>query len=395
MTSEPILIAGGGIGGLAAALALAGNDRRVIVLEREARLEAVGAGLQLSPNAVHALRSFGIGSTSLTRAVRPDAIRILSGRSGEDIARVPLGATAEMRYGTPYLVVHRADLQSALVEAVATRPEIELRLGLELCEATQDDNGVTAEAQTADGPVRVTGAALIGADGVWSTVRRRALRLRQAAFSGRTAYRATVPIDGVDPQWHNVTGLWLGRDTHLVHYPVENGRTLNIVAIVAEAWSEEGWSHPVDASAVLNRFADWPDAARTLLSRAGRYLRWALCSMDPGAIWIEGRIGLLGDAAHAMLPFAAQGAGMAIEDAAALAAAFDQIEDVPAALARYEALRRDRAERVLRFAQRNGGIYHMGSPVAQVRDAILKRIPPERLLSRLDWLYGWKPPSSA
>lgn len=390
MSGAPLVIAGAGIGGLAAALKLGAGGRRIVVLEKAERLEAVGAGLQLSPNAIKILQGLGLGSSLRSAGFQPQAISIRSMRNGREIARVPLGSAIEQRHGAPYLVIHRAALQTTLLEAVRQHDNIELRLATRLIDAKHDADGASLRLEGGTGGDHLRADALIGADGVWSTVRRRVLGLRQAVFSGRTAYRAVVDIAGADEPWRRTTGLWLGPDAHVVHYPISAGRQLNIVALVKERWEEETWSTPASSEALLERFQTAPAELKSLLGLSPGWLKWALCGMDPGSTWVEGRIGLLGDAAHAMLPFVAQGAAMAIEDAAILGKCFDRNDDAPSALAAYEAARRERADRVLRVARENDGIYHMGFPLSLARDAVLSRVSPERLLSRYDWLYGWE-----
>lgn len=392
---DPLYIAGAGIGGLTAAIALARRSRPVTVLERAPSLEPVGSGLQISPNAFHVLRDLGLEEPLRRLAVAPEAIKILSGRSGAAIAEVPLGRTAEARYGAPYLVIHRGDLQRVLLDAAGATPDITLRLGTRVRDAQQDDDAVRLDLETDEAGDHARAAALIGADGVWSTVRRRILGLRQAVFSGRTAYRAVLPIDAVPQRWRTVTGLWLGPDAHVVHYPVSAGRQFNIVALVKEDWDAETWSTPADPQALKARFSGWAAEVRELLALPQDWLKWALCGMDPGTTWVHGRIGLLGDAAHAMLPFAAQGAGMSIEDAEALARQLEAHRDDPArALAAYQHERQDRAERVLRLARANDRVYHLAGPLAVGRDMVMRTLSGERLLARLDWLYGWRPPQA-
>lgn len=389
---DRLFIAGAGIGGLTAALCLAREGRAVTILERAETLAPVGSGLQLSPNAMHVLRGLGLEEELRRHAVAPEAIRILSGRSGKDLARIPLGAHAEARYGAPYLVIHRGNLQETLLRAARACPDITLRLGADLRDARQSPDGVTLDIETAHGTDHLAGAALIGADGVWSVTRRRIMGLRQAVFSGRTAYRAVIPIDGIPEEWRKVTGLWLGADAHVVHYPLSGGRQFNIVALVKEDWHEETWSAPAARADLLARFAGWPRACRALLEQPESWLKWALCGMEPGMSWINDRFALLGDAAHAMLPFAAQGAAMSIEDGAAIARNLARIADPVKALKGYQSERQDRAERVLRLARSNDRVYHLGGPLALARDAVMRSLPPQRLLARFDWLYGWRPP---
>ncbi|MBA5777627.1 FAD-dependent monooxygenase [Stappia sp. F7233] len=390
MSDVPLVIAGAGIGGLAAALHLGAGGRKIIIIEKAERLEAVGAGLQISPNALKVLQKLGLGSSIRAAAFRPEAISIRSMRNGREIAQVPLGMTIKRRHGAPYLVLHRADLQTTLLEATRQHDNIEVRLATRLVDAEQDADGVSLRLETSHGSDHLRADALIGADGVWSTVRRRILGLRQAVFSGRTAYRAVVDIEGVAETWRSTTGLWLGADAHVVHYPISAGKKLNIVVLVKERWEEETWSTPAGSETLLARFPNAPADLKALLQQPQGWLKWALCGMDPGSTWVDGRIGLLGDAAHAMLPFVAQGAAMAIEDAAILGQCFDRNENAAQALVAYEAARRERADRVLRVARDNDGIYHMGFPLSLARDAVLSRISPERLLSRYDWLYGWE-----
>ena len=391
MSDSPILIAGGGIGGLAAALAIVGTGQPVTIIERTAKLEAVGAGLQLSPNAVHVLRGLGLEDKLRAAAFRPEAIRLMSSRSGKQVARVPLGETIEQRHGAPYLLIHRADLQSILLEAIDAQSGANLRLGVSLRDAEQDETGVLAHLDTENGHDHLRASALIGADGVWSSVRRRVMKMRQATFTGRTAYRAVVPIDDVPEEWRDCTGLWMGAKAHVVHYPLQGGTTFNIVAIVQEEWEEEGWSTPAGKNRLLPRFTDWPKELVRLLDMPKSWLKWALCAMAPGDIRVEGRVALLGDAGHAMLPFVAQGAAMAIEDAAVLASCLRGADDVPSALSEYEEARRVRVDKVMRTASENDRIYHLGYPASLARDAVLARMPPEKMLARYDWLFGWKP----
>lgn len=392
---DPLIVAGAGIGGLAAAIALARRSVPVTVVERAETLEPVGSGLQLSPNAVHVLRGLGLEEALLRHAVAPRAICIQSGESGRRLAEIPLGDTAVSRYGAPYLVIHRADLQSVLLAGARALPGVTLTFGTELRDARQTAAGVRVTTESHAATDHLAAAGLVGADGVWSNVRRRVLGIRQAVYSGRTAYRAVVPIDDVPAVWRDVTGLWMGRDAHVVHYPVSGGTRFNIVVLVKEDWREETWSGAADRGALLARFAAWSPRCRALLETPDRWLKWALCGMDPGMRWVDGRIALLGDAAHAMLPFAAQGAAMSIEDADALARAVVASPDIPAAFAAYEAARHGRAERVMRLALDNDRIYHLGGLMALARDTVMRTLSPDRLLGRLDWLYGWRPPLDA
>ncbi len=391
--SRTIIIAGAGIGGLTAALALTRAGYRAVVLERASTLEEAGAGIQLSPNAMHVLTRLGLAEKLRPFAVAPEAIRIVDAASGNDIARVPLGDVAAQRYGAPYWVVHRANLQAVLVDAVSRDPDVTLRLGTRVEDFAPHQHGVTVQARGASGPVDEQGLALIGADGLWSTLRARLGDRRQPAFARRTAWRAVVPADGLPPEFREpMTSLWLGRDAHLVHYPVKAGREVNIVAIIRDEWHEQGWSVPGKPSEVAARFAGFAPQARALIGAADHWLKWALFDRPPGRPRRKGPVTLLGDAAHPMLPLLAQGGAMAIEDAAVLAHCLEHDSTAPEqALRAYESRRRARVARVQREARRNAWRYHLAGPLALARDMVLRRMGGEKLLHRYDWLYDWKP----
>ncbi|NBN63628.1 NAD(P)-binding protein [Microvirga tunisiensis] len=389
-SDAPVVILGAGIGGLTAALTLARAGYRVDLFERTERLLEVGAGLQLSPNALRVLDGFGLLPALKARSGEPATVRIRSARNGRDLARVPLGPVARERYGLPYLVLHRADLQQVLVQAVRETAAIRLTLGAELGPVQEAGDGLDIQVITPEGDRQLRAAALIGADGVRSHVRQQIMGGPKPSFSGRTAYRATLPADEVPDELMTETGLWLGPRAHLVHYPVRAGREFNIVALVEEDWTSTGWSEPADRDRLLARFADWPSDIRAVLSRPDGWLRWALCAVDAGTPWVKGRIALLGDACHAMLPFAAQGAAMAIEDAAVLGRVLQGARDIPAALARYQQLRQPRTAQVQQAAATNASIYHLGWPACLARDAVLRASSPERLLKRMDWIYAWR-----
>lgn len=389
--SRTILIAGAGIGGLSAALALARKGFRVVLLERARRLEETGAGIQLSPNASRVLIGLGLRAMLEPQAVAPEAIRIARS-SGREIVRIPLGSPIEFRFGAPYWVIHRADLQAALVQAVAAQPDIDLRLGTEVTDFATHPRGVTVKAQVVDAVIEETGLALIGADGVWSNIRTRLDDRHLPRFAGRTAWRAVVPIEAVDAEFRErITHLWLGSDAHLVNYPVRAGRLVNLVATVHDNYQEAGWSAPGESQALLARFAHWSEPARRLLAAPDRWLKWALFDRAPARRWGRGPVTLLGDAAHPMLPFLAQGGAMAIEDAAVLADCLARGETAPeTSLRAYEGQRRPRTGRVQLEARSNNVTYHLGGPAALARDAALRSLGGKRLLARYDWLYDWR-----
>jgi salicylate hydroxylase len=396
--SRTIFIAGAGIGGLTASLALAREGFPVVVLEKAERLEETGAGLQLSPNASRVLIELGLQAQLAARAVTPEAISIMSTRSGGEIARLPLGQAATLHAGAPYWVVHRADLQRALQNEVNNNPNIELRLGCQFEEAATHAKGLTVVQRSGMARQQEPALALIGADGIWSTVRQHLFPQIQPRYSGLIAWRGTLDASQLPREYTSPrVQLWMGPAAHLVAYPIAGARQINVVAVVPGTWNRPGWSAPGEISEIKNAFASagWPGAARMMIGAVEGWRKWALFTVPEGGEWTDGSAALLGDAAHAMLPFAAQGAGMAIEDAAVLAkclseSSAENTADIPSALKRYARLRRSRVARVQRTARQAGRIYHLTGPAAYARDLAIKALGPRRMLARQDWIYDWR-----
>ena len=396
--SRTIVVAGAGIGGLTAALALAAKGFRIVVLEKATRLEEVGAGLQLSPNASRILIDLGLEAALAPRLIVPDAVSVMSARSGREIGCIPLGEAARFRYGTPYWILHRADLQAALLAHVRDNPDIDLRLGAQFEDIATYPKGVTVVQRKGNARQQDTALALIGADGVWSTVRHHLFPQVQPQFSGLIAWRGTIDATQLPREYTaRRVQLWMGPQAHLVAYPISGARQINIVAVVPGTWSRPGWSAEGSGLELRNAFASsrWPATARMMLGAVDSWRKWALFAVPEGCEWTKGPIALLGDAVHAMLPFAAQGAGMAIEDAAVLAATLsehpvDTADAVSAALKRYARLRRSRVARVQRAARAQGRIYHLTGPMALARDLAIKAMGPQQLLARQDWIYDWR-----
>ena len=395
--ARTIIVAGAGIGGLTAALTLAAQGFRVVILEKAERLEEAGAGLQLSPNASRILVQLGLQPRLAGRAVTPDAISIMSARDGGEIARLPLGEAASFRAGAPYWVLHRADLQGALQAHVNDHPDIDLRLGCQFEDVAVHAKGLTVVQRRGTARQQELAAALIGADGIWSSVRHHLFPEVQPQFSGLIAWRGTLDATAL-PREHTSSRvqLWMGPKAHLVAYPISGARRINVVAIVPGTWNRPGWSERGDANDIKSAFSSrWPATARMLVNAVDEWRRWALFTVPDIGEWSDGAIALLGDAAHGMLPFAAQGAGMAIEDAAVLAKALSEsagenIAGIPAALKRYGRLRRPRVLQVQRAARRSGRIYHLTGPLALARDFVIKTMGPQRMLARQDWIYDWR-----
>jgi len=396
--TRTVIVAGAGIGGLTASLTLAAQGFRVVVLEKAERLEEAGAGIQLSPNASRILVELGLKEPLARRAVTPESVNILSTRAGGEIARMPLGRAAEFRAGAPYWVIHRADLQAALQAAVNDHPDIDLRLGCQFQDVTKHAKGLTVVQRRGNARQEELAVALIGADGIWSSVRGHLFPDVQPQFSGLIAWRCTLDATALPREYTAPrVQLWMGPDAHLVAYPISAGRQVNVVAIVSGTWNRPGWSAPGDINEIKGAFATarWPATARMLIGAVDGWRKWALFTLPDIGRWSEGAVTLLGDAAHAMLPFAAQGAGMAIEDAAVLAKALadctgENTAGIPAALKRYAEMRRGRVLKVQRMARQQGRIYHLSGPLAIARDLAIRAIGPQRMLARQDWIYDWR-----
>ena len=388
-------MAGAGIGGLSAALALARAGWRVTVLERAPVIEEAGAGLQISPNASRILQEFGLLDRLLMYASAPEALYIRRARDGSELMRLPLGPLAELRWKSPYLVVHRADLQRVLLEAVAQQPAVTVKTATSVLGFASSDQGVQVGGKMGLANVRFDADLLVGADGLRSVLRdRMGLGLNdKPVYSGRTAWRALL-----DPRVAPAfalrlnTNLWLGPKAHLVHYPLRGGSVVNVVAITEDAWRGDDkadfWSVHGDPAQVSRRFAKWHPDARDLVGAVPEWRRWPLFDRNPVTRWNVDRVVLLGDAAHPILPFLAQGAGLAIEDARALGVAAATYGDNSKALiAAYEKSRMARAATVNTASRRQGVIYHLPEPLGLARDFAMRSLGPERLMEKLDWLY--------
>jgi salicylate hydroxylase len=390
--SRTIIVAGAGIGGLTASLALAREGFRVIILEKAERLEEAGAGLQLSPNASRVLIDLGL-KPRLSRAVTPEAVCLMSAKNGREITRLSLDGT-----DAPYWVVHRADLQAALRDEIESRSDIELRLGCQFEDVSPHAKGLTVIQRRGPARQHELAIALIGADGIWSAVRHHLLPDVQPRFSGLIAWRGTLDTTQLPREYTSRrVQLWMGPHAHLVAYPISGARQINVVAVVPGQWNRPGWSEPGDGNEIKSAFvaAGWHAIPRMLISAVDGWRKWALFTVPGSGQWTHGSVALLGDAAHAMLPFAAQGAAMAIEDAAVLAKCLAGLQNEgPAALSialqRYAKQRRPRVTRIQRSARQAGRIYHLAGPLAFARNLAIKAMGPKRLLSRQDWIYDWR-----
>jgi salicylate hydroxylase len=399
--SRQVVIAGAGVAGLTAAIAFAERGYPVQVFEQAPRLEAVGAGLQLSPNATRILRDLGVLDRLLPAAVRPEAVVLKDARTLRELAHVPLGQSGEDHWGAPYLVAHRADLQSALMARAAEMPDVHLTLGARVEKIATGSHGVTATVEIGNKMVEEQGCLLVGADGVWSSVRGLVDAKRMASprsrFSGELAWRATVAADSDAGQAFVAIGVadcvttFLHPGFHMVAYPVSKGDAFNLVAFTKGEHIAEGWSGHADPGILAAAMRGTAPGLMKLVEMACPWLTWPLHTVDQRRWTSPQGIALIGDAAHAMTPFAAQGAAMAIEDAAMLATLFaDFPTDPRQSLTIWENLRRPRVEKVLKRGALNRLAWHARGPVALARNLVLATRPAEKLAADLDWLYGWE-----
>ncbi len=395
---KKILIVGGGIGGLAAALACARSGAEVELFERGAEFTEVGAGIQLGPNVVSVLHGWGLKDALQSVAAYPDRLQVRSATAGTELGVLTLGAVAQARYGFPYATIHRADLQALLLAAVKLQEDVRLQVNSAVDSFEQHERGVTL--QTADSRM-AQGDLLVGADGLWSRVRQQLLGDEAPRATGHLAYRALVPQSSLPERLRSqqVTA-WLGPQMHVVQYPVRRGEWLNVVAIVHGHMQgdPQNWDHSANALELRRLMGATCAPLQDLIHAIDHWRLWGLSIRPPmrGAHeQAQGRVALLGDAAHPMLPYLAQGAGMAIEDAGELARVLNQanalptqapLRDVPALLGDYAARRWQRNARVQARAIRNGDIFHATGPVRWGRDAVMKLLG-ERLLD-VPWLYG-------
>jgi len=387
-----VLIAGGGIGGLATALACVRGGCVVRVYERAPAFSEVGAGIQLGPNVVRVLHDWGLAAALQKVAAFPTLLQVRDAVSGEVLGELPLGQRTVQRYGAPYVTIHRADLLSLLQTALHGHDLLWLNL-----HKTVEGYSETAESvrlSFADGQV-VEGDALIGADGLWSSVRAQLLGKEPPRVTGHLAYRALLPQASLPAALHSqqVT-VWLGPKLHVVQYPVRGGEWLNVVAIVqghAPGGLEE-WDHGASAAELKRAMGPTFRALQALIEAVPAWGLWVLCDRPPmqsAENMARGRVALLGDAAHPMRPYLAQGAGMAIEDAAELGRLLSQADtvlDTPAMLRAYALNRWQRNARVQARAKRNGEIFHLQGLPAKARNLSM-RLLGERVLDQ-PWLYG-------
>ena len=386
--TQPILIAGGGIGGLAVALGLAQKGIRSILLEKASALGEIGAGIQLGPNAFHAFDYLGVGEAARNMAVYVERQRLMDAMTAEEICHVDLGEAFRKRFGNPYAVVHRGDLHGVFLKACRESESIDLRVSSEVVSYDQDGSSVTARLASGD---RITGSLLIGADGLWSNVRKQVVGDGKPRVSGHTTYRSVIPTEQMpeDLRWNAAT-LWAGPKCHLVHYPLSGWKVFNLVVTCHNDAPEPVAGKPVPEEEVMRGFSHIHERAQAIIRHGTNWKLWVLCDRDPTEHWVDGRVALLGDAAHPMLQYFAQGACQAMEDAVCLSHMLgNHPGDHERALQKYREQRFPRTARVQLMSRLIGEhIYHPSGEHARLRNAIMSAKSQEEWYGDLAWLYG-------
>ncbi|MGW3183780.1 3-hydroxybenzoate 6-monooxygenase [Kitasatospora sp. NPDC001119] len=382
----PVIVAGGGIGGLATALGLVRAGQQVIVLERSEQFRELGAGIQLGPNAFKAMTRLGIGELPYQCAVFIEELRLMDAVQGGPLTWLPLGERFRERFGAPYAVVHRGELHRTLLRACRDAGVV-LRPGCAVQRYEQIGDGVRVFLAGGEG---VSGAALVGADGLHSAVRQQLAGDGAPRVSGHVTYRSLIPSDRMPAALRQSAAvLWAGPKCHLVHYPLVGGAYYNAVITCDSGATEAVSGEPVSDEEVARQFASVCAEARSLVEAGGDWRRWVLCDRPPLENWQEERVVLLGDAAHPMLQYAAQGACMALEDAACLAGHIDgEHPDFVKVFARYTADRRERTAHVQTVSRLLGKeLYHPQGRAAEARDSMLATLDEAALHNKLSWLY--------
>lgn len=396
--SKTVIISGAGIGGLTTALACAQHGFFVRLFERTDSMSEVGAGLQLSPNAMHCLKRVGVAEEILQEASVSEGVDIRDGLDGSKLTEISF-SNSQKNYGQPYCVIHRAKLQSVLLQAVFKNRNIVIENDREFHSLHQNQTKILATYLDTHGlPYEITGDVLISSDGVWSTTRKYIPDSSIANYTGKSAWRTTIQASDFPPNLKQLqsndctlTRLWLAPHSHLVIYPISKGREYNLVAITNDEPGNEKQARPANQPFQIDHFQSWHQTIREILNISCHWTRWPLASVDPDKNWIHGRLALLGDAAHSMLPFIAQGASMAIEDAIIVADCLALDNNPPSALEKYQKLRKSRVTRVARMAESNGNLYHASGAMRLARNLVMKTVPSNFLAQRNAWIYRWSP----
>jgi 3-hydroxybenzoate 6-monooxygenase len=384
---DPVLIVGGGIGGLAAALALARKGIASQVIEQALEFKEIGAGIQLGPNVFWMFEILGLTEPISALAVFPNNLIMMDSITGEEVTRIPLGEAFRKKFKRPYALIHRADLHRVLLETCQKSNLIRLEASQKVVEVAEMADGIVA---TTESGKEYRGAALIGADGLWSTIRQIVVGDGKPDVAGHITYRAVLPTSEMPEKfrWRDMV-LWAGEKVHLVHYPLRTGELFNLVAVFHSNRYEEGWDSYGDPTELRERFAKTCAPVRTLLNKIESWRMWVLCDRPPIKEWSRGRITLLGDAAHPMLQYLAQGACMSIEDSVCLANMVVEMQgDYANAFQAYQQARYLRTGRVQIMSRVYGEFYHASGVAKELRNIMLSARRPEDAMAGMEWLYG-------
>jgi 3-hydroxybenzoate 6-monooxygenase len=385
--ARQVLIVGGGIGGLAAALALSRQGIASQLIEQAPEFKEIGAGIQLGPNVFWMFERLGLIEPIGALAVFPNNLIMMDSVTGEEVTRIPLGEAFRKKFHHPYALIHRADLHKVLLDACRKSDFIRLDASQKVVTIDEAGDGIAVKTESGN---EYRGAALIGADGLWSTIRQIVVGDGKPNVAGHITYRAVLPTSEMPEQyrWRDMV-LWAGEKVHLVHYPLRTGELFNLVAVFHSNRYEEGWDSYGDPTELHERFAKTCEPVRRLLNKIESWRMWVLCDRPPIKEWSRGRITLLGDAAHPMLQYLAQGANMSIEDAVCLADRVDTAQgDYAAAFRAYQQARYLRTGRVQIMARVYGEFFHAAGVAKELRNAMLSSRTPEDATAGMEWLYG-------
>lgn len=386
---RPVIVVGGGIGGLATALALANLGIRVKLLERAAELGEIGAGIQMGPNAFNALDSLGVGKIVRSRSVFVEKMIMMDSIDGTEVMSLALGEAFRKRFGNPYVVIHRADIHGSILEVVRQSPLIELQTGTEIVRFEQDEKGVVVFDSKGN---EYRGQALVAADGNRSFIRD-AVVGDERRVTGHVVYRGVVAVEDMPEDLRmNAPCLWAGPNNHIIHYPLRGGKQFNLVVTFHSREKETGDIREGSQEEVLSYFQELCERPRPLLSKPSSWRRWSTTDRNPVPNWTQSRVTLVGDAAHPAMQYLAQGACMALEDAVCMGEAIKIADgDLARGFQYYQAARIPRTARIVLSTREMGRLYHASGVERLVRNSLWTGRSDERFYDAVEWLYGWQP----
>ncbi len=380
------IIAGGGIAGLSTAIALAKSEKSCLMLEKSAEIQSFGAGIQLGPNVLRVIDELGLRADVEPFLAYPEKVQLRDGPTGSLLNSIDLGLDFQVRYQSPYAVVHRGDLADVLYNYCANDTRVTVQTGMTVSSWDVDPDLIAVA--TACGQ-QFTADLLVGADGLWSETRKAVAGYKEPHFTGHVAFRALVDREVLSGEFlSNRSVNWMGRGAHLVHYPVAKGHKINLVAVCEGKQFDRNWNNQPNLKPLKTAFSGFDQQVKDAIDNIDNWRSWPLFDRNPSAAMVGDRLALVGDASHPMLPYLAQGAGMAIEDAFCLANSLAASETLESGLQCYQDRRAARIRRVVTQSRKLGNIYHARGLVRLGRNLVLRTKSQDSLLKRLDWLYG-------